>query len=84
MSDLTTEEKVYLECLFSRGKVYSDAYRGFRAKYGILTELRAKKLLKGENVLCTYLHVLRQPVARHFLSFLLLHKCLFIIFFIEL
>ena len=43
------------------------------------TELRAKTLLKGENVLCTYLHVLRQPVA-----FFMLLKCLFIIFFIEL
>ena len=48
------------------------------------TELRAKTLLKGENVLDTYLYVLRQPVARHFLTFFLLLKCFFIIFFIEL
>ena len=41
------------------------------------TELRAKTLLKGENVLYTYLHVLRQPVARHFLTFFLLLKCFF-------
>ncbi|EZA51591.1 hypothetical protein X777_09599 [Ooceraea biroi] len=35
MSNLTTEEKIYLvECFFSRGKVYSNAYRGFRTKYG--------------------------------------------------
>ena len=35
MSDLTTEEKVYLiECFDSRGKVYANAYRGFRTKFG--------------------------------------------------
>ena len=50
MSDLTTEEKVMLT-----GDFVLSMKR---------TELRAKTLLKGENVLCTYLHVLRQPVAR--------------------
>ena len=35
MSDLTTEEKVYLiECFYSRGKVYANACRGFRTKFG--------------------------------------------------
>ncbi|EZA55138.1 hypothetical protein X777_05325 [Ooceraea biroi] len=37
MSNLATEEKVYIiECFFSRGKVYSSAYREFRTKYGNL------------------------------------------------
>ena len=35
MSDLTNEEKIYLiECFYSRGKVYANAYRGFRTKLG--------------------------------------------------
>ena len=35
MSDLTNKEKVYLiECFYSRGKVYVNAYRGFRTKFG--------------------------------------------------
>ncbi|EZA62136.1 hypothetical protein X777_03743 [Ooceraea biroi] len=42
MSNLTTEEKIYLvECFFSRGKVYSNAYRGFRTKY------RTRGLVRG-------------------------------------
>ena len=35
MSDLTTEENVYLiECFYSRDKVYANANRGFRTKFG--------------------------------------------------
>ena len=34
MNALTTEEKVYLiECFYSTGKVYANAYRGFRTKF---------------------------------------------------
>ena len=34
MSDLTTEEKVYLiECFYFRGKLYANMYRAFRAKF---------------------------------------------------
>ncbi|XP_039312912.1 uncharacterized protein LOC120356866 isoform X1 [Solenopsis invicta] len=35
MDALSIEEKVFLiECFYSRGKNYSQAYRGFRSKYG--------------------------------------------------
>ena len=35
MNDLTTEEKLYLiDCFYSRGKVYAQAYRGFRTTFG--------------------------------------------------
>ncbi|EZA51810.1 hypothetical protein X777_09567 [Ooceraea biroi] len=64
MSNLTTEEKIYLvECFFSRGKVYSNAYRGFRTKYGthkVKSENTLKRLefIISLNVCVTSLHFL--------------------------
>ena len=48
MSDLTTEEKVYLiECFYSKGKVYANEYRGFRTKFG-------QHKVVSENILKRY------------------------------
>ncbi|XP_071580738.1 uncharacterized protein [Temnothorax nylanderi] len=49
MNNLTTEEKVYLiECFFSRGKIYSSAFKGFRSKYGthkVTSETTPKRII---------------------------------------
>ena len=56
MSDLTTEEKVYLiECSYSRGKVYANAYRGFRTKFGqhkVASESTLKRYKKCMFMFC--------------------------------
>ena len=59
MSDLTTEEKVYLiQCFYSRNKVYANTYRGFRTKFGQHT-------IASENTLNTYKKIL---ICVHVLS----------------
>ena len=48
MSDLTTEENVNLiEFFYSRGKVYANAYRGFRTMFG-------QHKVASENTLKSY------------------------------
>lgn len=48
MDALSIEEKVFLiECFYSRGKNYSQAYRGFRSKYG-------SKKVSSETILRRY------------------------------
>ncbi|GAB1864039.1 DUF4817 domain-containing protein [Camponotus japonicus] len=49
MNNLTTEEKFYfIECFFSRGKIYSSAFKGFRSKYGphkVTSETTLKRII---------------------------------------
>ncbi|GAB1859860.1 hypothetical protein CAJAP_01098 [Camponotus japonicus] len=62
MNNLTTEEKIYLiECFFSRGKIYSSAFKGFRSKYGTHkvtseTTLKWLELIIYLNLCVTLLH----------------------------
>ena len=58
MSGLTTEEKVYLfECLYSRGKVYANAYGGFRTKFG-QHKVASENTLKWGKKILIHVHVL--------------------------
>ena len=78
MSDLTTEEKVYLvECFFSRGKVYSDAYRGFCTKYGTHRVASENTLKRWERIMHIFTCITLASGKRHFLTFFLLLKCFF-------
>ena len=48
MSDLIIEEKVYfIKCFYSRGKVYANAYTGFRTMFG-------QHKVASENTLKSY------------------------------
>ena len=63
MSDLTTDEKVYfIKCFYSRGKVYANAYRGFRTKFGPTRfgqhRVASENSLKGMKKILIHVHVL--------------------------
>ena len=58
MSDLTNEEKVYLiECFYSRGEVYTSAFKGFRTKFG-QHKVASKNTLKRYKIILIHVHVL--------------------------
>ena len=58
MSDLTTEEKVYLiKCFYSTGKEYANAYRGFRTKFG-QHKVSSENTLKRYKKILIHVHVL--------------------------
>ena len=58
MSDLTTEEKVYLiECFYSRGKMYANTYRGFRTKFG-QHKVASENTLRRYKKVLIHVHVL--------------------------
>ncbi|EZA55091.1 hypothetical protein X777_05363 [Ooceraea biroi] len=72
MSNQTTEEMIYLvECFFSREKVYSNAYRGFRTKYGthkVKSENTLKRIIDNFALLETqfFPHAKKRGLVRGF------------------
>ena len=61
MNNLTEEKVHFIECFFSRGKIYSSAFKGFRSKYGthkVTSETTLKKLelIINLNLCVTLLH----------------------------